>query len=110
MNWVNTIQNVVSILFVVLILVGVLHRLWRDRWRRPRRAKGKLVDKFPPGAPQSSLFGSLWPSQPSQSRFRFEIQGRVREFDGDALLYDRLEVGQEGTLTYRGRRLIDFDE
>lgn len=87
-----------------------MHRLWRDWLQRPRQAKGKLIQKQEAVPAQASIrYGALGASSVQSSVLIFDVQGHLRHFDVSPLLYDRMAIGQEGILTYQGRRLLDFD-
>lgn len=108
-SWAGLVTLLFSVAFMAIVIGGLIHRWWRDKGQRPRRARGRLVDKREAPAPMGTPFGPWVPSAPSTCTMRFAVQGRILTFDVDALLYDTIEVGQEAALTYRGRHLIDVD-
>ena len=89
--------------FWLVLIVGLLHRLFRDRLSRQRTVKARIVRK------RDSTGGALGRRHTTFFLLDCMVGGKVRTFEVSPLLFDRVREGEEGQLTYQGNRGIDWE-
>lgn len=109
MSWPSILGCIFSGALFLVIILGLLHRFFRDRVRLQRSAPAILRDKETVTAPLSPVSGR-YPAVNSRHLLTFDTNDGIRKFDASPLLYDRLEPGDRGILRYRGSRAVDFDK
>ena len=98
-------MNFLIAAFFLVLLLGLLHRLWRDFLAPVRETRCRLVEKYR----QESPFFSKYSTARGQGHYlRFEVDGRSRVFQVSPWLYGSLEAGRTYTVRYRGGRVLEI--
>ena len=97
----NLPSYIMMALFVAITLLAAV-RLFGWRLCPVRKVKAELVHK------QTVEFFSKYAGKKTKYAVTFLVDGRRKSFYVSAFSYDGYRVGEKGTLTYRGSRLIGF--
>ena len=97
----NLPNYITMALFLVVSLLAVV-RLFGWRFSPVRKAKGEVIHK------QTVENFSKYSGKKVQYAVVFLVNGKRKSFYVSAFSYNGYRVGEKGTLTYRGDRLIDF--
>lgn len=105
----NKVQMICIALVYALWLfcaVKVIVRLVKSRYGKVIRVRAKVIEKF-----KTETFTKYKGNgKDEQCRIIFEVDGKRRSFRVSEFSYNNgYRVGKEGTLTYQGDRLIDFE-
>ncbi len=86
--------------------VKVMVRWVKSRYGKVTRVRAKVIEKF-----KTETFTKYKGNgKHEQCRIIFEVEGKRRSFPVSEFSYENgYKVGKEGTLTYQGDRLIDFE-
>lgn len=105
-NYFGTVANCIFVLCAVVIFVGIILRVLKDRFSCEKWAKATVVDK-------NTFLDRVVPfKQAPHTRHRyvvtFDLNGKRMRFYVSELSYQSYKNGDKGTLVYKGSRLIDF--
>lgn len=109
MDMANTIALLLGGAFWLVLIGGMAYRLLRDRVTRKKKTRAQILRKRDSTCENFTQFGALGRRHITSFMLECRIQGKVRTFEVSPLLYDRVEAGQEGLLTYQGSRGIDWE-
>lgn len=94
---------------LLVLAVGLIHRLFRNRIGKPSAAEAELIEKREEPYRPFSVFGKLGPSVQRPYTLTFRSKGKLCKFGADRLLYDLAAEGQKVKITYKGSRLIGIE-
>ena len=109
MDATNVFALIIGGAFWLVLIVGLLHRLFRDRLSRQRTVKARIVRKRDSTGENFTVYGALGRRQTTFFLLDCMVGGKVRTFEVSPLLFDRVRDGEEGQLTYQGNRGIDWE-
>lgn len=107
-NYVGTVVNCVFVLCAVVIFVGIILRVLKDRFSHEKSAKATVVDKNT-FRDRALLFHQA-PHTTHRYVVTFDLNGKRMRFYVSELSYQSYKIGDKGTLVYKGLRLIDFKQ
>ncbi|HIW74748.1 MAG TPA: hypothetical protein H9684_10525 [Firmicutes bacterium] len=95
--------------FLVVLFVGITHRIFRDYIGKPSRMEADLVKKQIEEYNQFSIFGKLGTSARKDYTLLFKSNNKFYKFRVNSVFYDSAIEGQKVKITYKGNRLINFE-
>lgn len=94
--------------FIAVIVIGLLIRFLRSHVGKPVRVNATIVDLY---RAQHTKYGYAQPARNvSEFTAAFDCEGKTKKFFVSAFVYGTLRRGQQGVLTYRGSRFLDFHQ
>lgn len=97
----------IALFFALWLFCGIkfLVRWVKSRYGKVIRVRAKVIEKF-----KTETFSKYKGNgKDEECRIIFEVDGKRRSFRVSEFSYNNgYRVGKEGTLTYQGDRLIDF--
>lgn len=103
------ISSIINYLFTALFAVigiGLAVRFYRDRFSKKIRTKAEVIDKY--AVPHERYGKSV--RHITDYTVAFDCGARTEKFFVSFLVYDGLEKGDRGVLTYRGSHFISFEQ
>ena len=97
---------VIGALFCLGLWLGIIIRFAGDRFGKVRSAEAVVIAKHKAENVTYSKWQSLFPRK--SYTIVFDISGSKKSFDVSEFSYNGYQKGQRGTLTYRGRNIINF--
>ena len=101
----KTIPFAISAIVVLLIV-----RLFGDWFKKAVKVQAKVIDNY---MSERTVYDMVYRRGMRTDQIYtvcFDINGYVRKFNVSPLAYDYLQKEMRGTLTYKDRTYIDFDE
>ena len=102
-------QTIFLMLFVLFAVVWTAFLIWqffRGKYGPIKTAKAQVVDKYKLDT-QTKIYGSL--AKPARYAVVFSVNGKNRRFFVSEFSYSSYRKGENGTLRYRGHRIVSFE-
>ena len=96
-------------LLLLVVIVGLVHRLFRDYLGKPSEEEGIVLSKQVERYQQYSKYGVWGHGDRTDYIVEFQTDKKQRVFQVNQMLYDTAVEGQKGKLIYKGDRLIRFE-
>lgn len=109
MKWFTIIAYILEGGLLVVILIGITHRWFRDYIGKTVTLQATLVKKKVESYYQFSMFGKWGQSTREDYMLEFESKNKLYKFKVNSLFYDSAIEGQKVKITYKGNRLINFE-
>ena len=109
MHWFTAVVHILEGCLLLVIVLGLIHRIFRDYLSREREIEATLVKKHTTTYYRFSIFGKVDSPVRTDYLLEFVSNGKHYCFKDNTLLYEVVAEGQKGTLTYKGGRLIHFE-
>lgn len=103
---VGSVMNYLTAAFTVVIAVGLAVRFYRNRLSKQIAVKARVIDKY---AVAHVQYGKGAPQNITDYTAAFDCGGRTKKFFVSCLVYDGLQKGENGILTYRSSHFIGFE-
>ncbi len=94
---------VLVILLFLFLLAWIIKAAFWHKIAPVKSVKARVVAK------DNSKLLSRYPNTQPQCRVLFDINGKTKAFTVSAFSFNSYKTGQEGTLTYKGDRIIRFE-
>ena len=93
------------ILLYAAVLLRIAYKVIKDKYAPVKSEKAQVVDKF-----VSDKFTKIFSSYAKKPQYYvvFAVGNRKRSFRVSEFSYKGYKVNEQGTLTYKGSKLIDF--
>ena len=98
------VQYILAALLFALCLFALGKRFFRGRIGPTKTVRARVVDK------QKNVAFSKYSGSGKSTAYIvvFEIGGKRKGFEVSEFSYGGYRIGEEGMLTYRGSRIVDF--
>ncbi len=97
-------MNIVLMLLFLLCWILVLRKMMRNRFATVKTVQAKVVDRYQPDI-VSNYPGTF---KPERYIVVFETKEQRLSFDVSKFSYDNYRIQDQGTLKYKGTKIISF--
>lgn len=109
MEWFEIITYTVEGGLLLILLIGITHRLFRDYLGKKIELEAVLVKKQKETYYNFSIFAKLAPALKNDYLLEFESNNKLYKFKTNNVFYNSAIEGQKVKIIFKGNRLINFE-